>query len=329
VLTRFFPDHPVAQFFGGQLTHVSWAGFHFYDLIFPLFVFLSGMSLAFSLERFMAAGDTRGAMVRLVQRGAVLFLLGVFFNAGLRDGFEKIRWLGVLQRIAITTTATGLLALVFRPRTLAAAGLALWSVYGGLLLFFPVPSTGHTGFEEGMNLTNWFDQTFLPGRKHDGTHDPEGILSSIPAIVSALCGYLAGRWMRSSPADTRLRPLIIVGVVCIGLAWTMHPWVPIIKKLWTPSFVLVTTGWSLLFLAAFSRIFDERTQPAWSAPLRWVGSNPIILYLLSGLGLFRSVAERLCGKNDQPLGWLQPLVAFGVMLLFARWLHRRQILLRV
>jgi predicted acyltransferase len=329
ILNRFFPENAAAQIVSSQLTHVRWDGFHFYDLIFPLFIFLSGLSLALSLTR-RAASEPPGVTARrLVERGVLLFLLGVFFNAGLRDGLEKVRWLGVLQRIAISTSITGLLALVLRPRALMCTALGLLAGYGALLLAFPVPGTGYVGFEEGKNLANWLDSVALPGRKHEGSHDPEGLLSSLPAIATALSGYLTGIWMQKTPTPARLKPLLLCGLVCIAAGWTFSPWIPVIKKLWSPTFVLITTGWSLLLLAAFGRLFDDKPVPVWSGPLHWVGSNPIILYLLSGLGLFRSVAERILGKSDQPLGWLLPFASVAVMLALARWMYQRQWFVRV
>jgi predicted acyltransferase len=329
ILARFFPDNAAAQIVSSQLTHVPWDGFHFYDLIFPLFIFLSGLSLALSLSR-RAGSEPPGVTARrLIQRGLLLFLLGVFFNAGLRDGLENVRWLGVLQRIAISTSIAGLLSLVLRPRALMLTALGLLAGYGALLLWVPVPGTGYLGFEEGKNLANWLDSAVLPGRKHNGTHDPEGLLSSLPAIVTALSGYLTGIWIQKTPTAARLKPLLLAGLLCVAAGWTFSPWIPVIKKLWSPTFVLITTGWSLLLLAVFGRLFDDKPAPVWSSPLYWVGSNPIILYLLSGLGLFRSIAERVVGKSDQPLGWLLPFASVTVMLALARWMYRRQCFVRV
>ncbi len=329
LIQRFLPELAPAQAIANQLTHVPWAGFHFYDLIFPLFIFISGASLAFSQQRHLATSTRSQLTVRLIQRGVILFLLGVLFNAGLRDGIEKVRWLGVLQRIAIATTFAGILALYLKPKALLLTGIGLLVGYSALLLGVPAPGGDTPSFEEGKNIVNWFDQSFLPGRKHDKTHDPEGILSNIPAIVSAIAGYLAARSMQAAENRSHLRKHLIIGVLCIGLGWAIHPWLPIIKKLWTPSFVLVTVGWSLTLLTAFSFWLDNRPKTPLIEPLLWVGSNPIILYLLTGLGLFRTVAERVTGNKEQALGWMLPITSLLVMLALARWLHRRGILVRI
>lgn len=329
LLQRIAPDFPPAQFISNQLTHVPWEGLHFYDLIFPLFVFISGTALAISLTHRSATTTKTALASQLLLRGTILFLLGVLFSGGLRDGLDKVRWLGVLQRIALATTITGLLSLVLKPKTLATAGVGILVAYSLLLLLVPHPDTGTISFEEGKNIVNWFDQHFLPGRKHNGTHDPEGLLSTFPAIVSAIAGYLAGLSILKNNHRANVRAFLVTGALSLAIGWALHPFVPVIKKLWTPSFVLATTGLSLLLLAAFSAWLDGKTPPRWTAPFLWVGSNPIALYLLAGLGLFKTIAERLTGNAQQPLGWMLPIVSLALVLSLAKWLHSKQIRIRV
>lgn len=329
LLSRIAPDFPPAQFVSNQLTHAAWDGLHFYDLIFPLFIFISGTSLAISLENRSSTTTKANLASQLLLRGTILFLLGVIFNGGLRDGLDKVRWLGVLQRIALATTLTGLLSLVLKPKTLATVGAGILVGYSIILLVTPHPDLGTTSFEEGKNIVNWFDQHFLPGRKHNGNHDPEGLLSTFPAIVSAIAGYLAGLHIMKTNNRSHVRSFLVIGSVSLVAGLALHPFVPIIKKLWTPSFVLATTGLSLLLLSAFSAWLDGRQQPRWTAPFHWVGSNPITLYLLAGLGLFKTVAERLTGNTHQPLGWMIPITSLLLVLALAKWLHSKQIRIRV
>ncbi|MDZ4288555.1 MAG: hypothetical protein U0984_11385 [Prosthecobacter sp.] len=327
---RFAPGAEITALLDTQLEHVPWEGFHFYDLIFPLFLFIAGVSMAIALPRRVERGG-RGAAVRhLLARALILVALGIFFSGGLRDGWDKIRWLGVLQRIGIASACAGFLSLWLNGRALLAVVLALLGGYYLLLAFVPVPTVGAGHFAEGQNLTNYLDSIWLPGRKYDGNHDPEGILSTFPAIATALLGVLAGRWLTGAePNSRKVAVLIVVGAAMIGLGWAWHPYFPIVKKLWSSSFVLVAGGWSTLLLGVFYLVVDVWGLRAWTAPFVWVGANPITLYVCAGLGFFRVISERLTGHPGKDLAWISPLVTFLLMLLLARWLWKRGIFIRV
>jgi predicted acyltransferase len=313
-----------------QFEHVDWAGFHFYDLIFPLFLFIAGVSLALSLPRRLASHGAAATAGRLLVRAAVLFFIGVIFSGGFQKGFDQVRWLGVLQRIALGSCFAGLLSLWLSPRGLIAATLLLLAGYWALLVFVPVPGAGAGSFAEGQNLTNYLDRMYLPGRKYDGDHDPEGILSTLPAIATALLGILAGRWL-SGPASNSRKALGLIagGAVLLGLGWAWHPFFPVVKKLWTSSFVLVAGGWSAILLGVFYLVIDVLGWKRWTAPFVWVGANPIFLYVCSGLGFFRIVTERLTVPMKGDLAWVPAAVSFGLVLLVARFLYRRGIYLKV
>lgn len=330
VLERAFPEYQMAASIAEQFTHVKWDGFRFYDLIFPLFLFLSGVSLAIAVPR-RVARDGRGAAARhLLARALIIFLLGVFFSGGLKDGWDHIRWLGVLQRIGIASAAAGLLSLWLGTRGLTIAAAVLLVGYFLLLRFVPVPGVGAGNFAEGMNLTNYLDSIWLPGRKHDGNHDPEGILSTLPAIATALLGLLAGRWITGTASPMRkVGGLILAGGLLLTLGWEAQPWMPLVKKIWSSSFVLVAAGCSAVLLAVFYFLVDVCGWRRWLAPFMWVGANPISLYILSGLGLFRTISERLVGHPGGSWAWLPPVATFAVVLLTARWLYRRGIFIRV
>ena len=330
ILKIAFPNVAAAQFVSKQLEHVPWEGFHFYDLIFPLFVFLSGVSLAIALPRRVARDGVAAACGHLMIRALVLFLLGVYFSGGLKDGWEKVRWMGVLQRIAIASAMAGLLSLRLSTRSLVAVTLGILAGYAALLRWVPVPGADGPSFAEGKNLANYIDQVWLPGKRYNGTHDPEGLLSTLPAVCSAVFGVLAGRWMTTGRSQRQIFfGLGAAGVVLVGAGWCWHPFFPVIKKIWSSSFVLVAAGWSTLLLAVFYWLTDIKGWNGWTPPLLWVGSNPITLYLLGGMGVFRTVSERLVVKPDPTGGWLSAVVAFAAMLALARWLFRRGIFLRV
>ena len=330
ILNRAFPQSEAVTSITTQFKHVDWAGFRFYDLIFPLFLFLAGVSLAIALPRRLAR-EGRGATIRhLLARAVILVVLGVIFSGGMKNGWDQIRWLGVLQRIGIASAAAGLLSLFLKTRGLTLAAATLLIGYFLLQRFVPVPGVGAGNFAEGMNLTNYLDSIWLPGRKYNGNHDPEGILSTLPAIATALLGLLAGRHLTGTASPSRKAgALVVVGILMLALGWAWHPFFPVIKKIWSSSFVLVAAGWSAILLGLFYFIVDVLGWRRGLAPFLWVGSNPIALYLCSGFGFFRTISERLATTPPPPYDWLPSALTFALMLATARWLHQRKIFLRV
>lgn len=331
---------PVTRVLARQLDHVPWAGLHFYDLVFPLFVFLMGVAIPFSLSRMVEVSGRPAAMRRIFRRAALLFLLGVFYYGGLSHPISDVRWAGVLQRFALCYLGAGLLFLYARPRGLAATCAVLLLGYWALLRFVPVPGIGAGHFEEGQNLANWLDRMYLPGRKWDGDHDPEGILSTLPAIASCLLGILAGNWLRDPRLSPARRAAMLAGagagLLVLGLAWGVP--FPIVKKLWTSSFVLVAGGISALAMAAFYFVIDVWRIRAWAAPFVWVGANALTVYLLCNVVDFGALANRFVGGNvTSSLDALRPGLSgltealFSIFLCFAvaRFLYQRKIFLRL
>ena len=359
------------RFLAGQLEHKDWAGFAFYDLIFPLFVFMAGVSLVFSLPRLIEAKGRGAAVKRVLGRGALLFLIGLFYAGGLSTKWPDIRVLGVLQRIALAYTGAGLLFCFFKPRTLAVISAAILAGYWALLTFVPIrdvqmeraavparlgvakptleqaqqlftsTTARVTGaYDPGRNVSDHFDFQYLPGRKYDLYYDPEGILSTFPAVVSCLLGVFAGVLLRRADWDDakKLKWLAIAGgaAVALGFLWGLQ--FPVVKKIWTSSFVLVAGGYSALLLAAFYYAIDVRGWRRWCVPFVWIGMNPITLYVISGIVGYRRLGARIAGGDLQ--AWFDTAIAPGagmlliaivgliLMLALARFLHRREIFLR-
>ena len=330
VLVRAFPSSSLVSDLAAQFEHVSWDGFRFYDLIFPLFLFLAGVSLAIALPRRLARDGHSATIRHLLARAAILVLLGVIYSGGMKNGWDQIRWLGVLQRIGIASAAAGLFSLCLKTRGLIVTAATLLIGYFLLLRFIPVPGVGAGNFAESMNLTNYLDSIWLPGRRHNGDHDPEGILSTLPAIATALLGLLAGKWITGTASPLhKVGGLLAAGLLMLALGWAWHPFFPVIKKIWSSSFVLVAAGWSAILLGLFYGIVDVLGWRRGLAPFLWVGSNPIALYLCSGFGFFRTISERLAAPTPAPYDWLPAAMTFAVMLATAQWLYRRQIFLKV
>ena len=306
-------DQPWAKVLHEQLEHVAWDGFHFYDLIFPLFVFLVGVSTVFSLERIVDEDGRGKAYRRILSRGILLYLLGIFYHGGMGDP-EQFRLMGVLHRIAICYVVGAILYLHLSWSGLLAVSVLLLGGYWALLSFVPVPGHGAANFQIGTNLANYVDAHFLPGYKWEGDWDPEGLLSTLPAIVSGILGIFAGMLLRDDFIGTvpRLLWLVLLGTACLaaGYGWHIAPAYecPIIKKIWTPSFVLYAAGWSFLLVAAFHLVIDVWRVDFWARPLVWVGMNPITIYMLNNLvGGYRSLLDRII--LDHWLEKLEPSVA--------------------
>ncbi len=335
-----FQGGPVTRFLATQLDHVEWEGFHFYDLIFPLFVFMTGVAIPFSLDRMVQQEGRPAAVRRVLRRGLLLCALGLFYYGGMAQGFAHIRLMGVLQRIGVCYVAASLLYLYFKPRVVIATGAALLVLYWALMTFVPVPGFGAGDFALRHNLANWIDARFLPLRMWDGDTDPEGLLSTLPAISSCILGLTAGLQLRATgkTAGQKVRWLALAGIALVILGYLWGGQFPVIKRLWTSSFVCVAGGWSLLLLALFYYLIDVRGWRGWSRPFVWVGCNALTIYLVSLLVSVDNVSERLLGGEIAAgLNALWPglgglvLALTGIALCFlvCRFLYVRNIFLRL
>jgi predicted acyltransferase len=275
----------------------------------------------------------------VIRRFAVLYFLGLFYYGGLsRDGGpEMFRYVGVLQRIAFCYLVGGILFIHWRFRGLLIATVTILVGYWAAMTYIPVPGGVAGDYAEGKNLANYIDMRFLPGYKWDGDWDPEGLLSSIPAVASGLLGMFAGFLIRRHDL-TKLRRvaiLTVVGLVCLALGWGWGFQFPIVKKLWTSSYVLVAAGWSYLLVALFYLIIDVWNIRIWSRPFVWIGMNCITIYVANNLvGGFRGLVGRVLHEPAvASMGdWGELVVTFLGLILaiaFCRYLYKREILIRV
>src|ERR1017187_3070218 len=380
-------------FLADQLEHAEWAGFHFYDLIFPLFVFIVGVSLVFSLTKTIQQAGRAEALKRVFRRSVLLFAVAIIYSGGFTSAWPDIRLMGVLNRIAIAYFFAGLLFCFFKPRALVAICGAILAGYWALMTFTPIrdiqltktslaqlaeqagdketaellnkegnPSAVKdspawaaaekmfyattnrvTGkFDKGLNLANHIDFEYLPGRKYDTFFDPEGYLSNLPAVATCLLGVFAGLLLRSRtvPDQRKVVYLIACGVAAAALGWLWNAEFPVIKKIWTSSYVLVAGGYSAILLGVFYLIVDVWQTRAWCQPFVWMGMNSITIYLASNvLGGFRRLAGRFVGGDvkmffDNAVAkGVGDMVISVVGLLLAFWvvhfLYKRKIFLRL
>ncbi len=331
----------VGGFFSTQFEHVDWEGVHFYDLIFPLFIFLTGVSIVLSLPSLVERDGLAKVHIRIIRRSVLLYVMGLIAYGGISAHWTDVRLLGILQRIAICYLVTALMFLHFNLRGLIAATVILLAGYWALLTFVPVPGIGVGSYAPDANLTNWIDRTYLPGRLWDVTRDPEGLLSTLPAIGTCLLGVFAGLLLRDKRLSETQKTLWLgaagLALLAAGYLWALQ--FPIIKAIWTSSFVLVAAGFSALMLAAMHQVVDVWQWRRWATIFVWIGANALALYFLNDIANFYSTAARLVGGDfanslDRLIaqgtgGFTIHLVMLALAVALAGFLYRQRIFIRV
>jgi predicted acyltransferase len=267
------------------LRHAAWHGWTPTDLIFPFFLFIVGISMSLSLARRVEAGTkSPGLYLKIFKRAAIIFALGLFLHLFPKFPFATMRIPGVLQRIAVCFLFGALIYLNLRSRGRIALSLVLLLGYWALLTFVPVPGHGPGVLDEAGNLAGFVDSKLLAGHLYKPAFDPEGILSTIPAIVSVLLGSLAGDWIRSSrTVFRRTLGLFTVGLPLTAAGLALHPVFPINKQLWTSTFVLFTAGMALLVFGVCFALVEGGKSRRWTWPFRVLGSNAIAVFAGSTL----------------------------------------------
>ena len=267
------------------LLHAPWHGWTPTDLIFPFFLFIVGVAIPFSLGRRMEEGAPRGGLfLRVLRRSAILIFLGLLLAAWPFFDLGNLRLPGVLQRIGVVYLATGAAFLWIGRRGLTALTAACLIGFAAVMRFVPAPGGVAGDLEPGTNLAAFLDRVLLPGTLYQGTWDPEGVLSTVPAIASALLGVFCGQWLRSVSAPfQKTTGMLTAGFTLLTAGWIWSFWLPINKNLWTSSYVLFTAGIALCLLPCFILIIDLRKPPRWTAPLEALGKNSILAFVGSGL----------------------------------------------
>jgi predicted acyltransferase len=273
-----------------QLEHAHWNGWTFTDCIFPFFLFIGGVAMALSLGRLAAAGaDKPRLLAKLAKRAALIFLIGFLLNLIPYFHFDRVRIPGVLQRIALCTLLAAPIVVYCGWRAQLAIIAGLLALYSVLMLWVPVPGFGAGVLEPGRDFGAWVDRTLF-GRHlwvSSKTWDPEGLVSTLPALCSQLFGVLAGRWLASGVNRSEQTVwLLLAGLACLGLGAILDTLLmPINKSLWTPSFCLLMTGWAAIVFAAFYWLLDVNPHAALrAAAARW--TRPFVIYGMNALFIF-------------------------------------------
>lgn len=288
-----------------QLRHASWNGWTLTDMIFPFFLFITGVSLTFSSERRRAAGDTDARVLKQIARRAViLFTLGILLTNLTRLDWSQLRIPGVLQRIALCYFLAALIALKSGIRGLVLWTSGLLAAYWVMLTAVPVPGVGPGVLEPGKSLPTYIDSLLL------GDHlwspylpwDPEGPASTIPAVSSTLFGVLTAQWLRSPPPmEAKPAPMLAAGLALSALGQVMALWIPINKGLWTPSYATFMGGWAMVCLGLLYGLIDVKGCERWSRPLAILGRNAIAAYILSVVLDALLTGIRLTGPTGRPV----------------------------
>jgi len=283
------------------LRHAEWHGWTPTDLIFPFFLFIMGVSVSIALaKRREERGWGADLAGKIVRRTLILIALGWLLSLYPRFNFSELRIPGVLQRIGLCYAVAALMFLKTRPRTRIAAGLGILAGYGALLALVPTPGGTAGDLSPGGNLCGYIDTLLLKGHLYTPDFDPEGLLSTLPAVATALLGTLAGDWLRAKPVSSRTVPaMLAAGAGMMAIGQVIHPLFPINKQLWTSSFVLLSGGAALAALGICHGLLDFGKRRIWAAPFRVLGTNAILVYVGSGI-MVRTLALWKIGPESLP-----------------------------
>lgn len=328
---------PWLQTLVGQMEHSGWTGFTFYDLIFPLFLFLSGVTIPYSLGRRIEQGDARTSLLRKAAvRWLILVALGVVYNGGLQ--FKPLAETRVFSVLGLIGTGWFTAAAVFlfagrRMRILWAAGILItcWL----MLQWFPVPGHGAGVHTPEGSVTGWLDH-LMPWKLHNPLFDPEGVVPCVASGFMALMGCFAGDFLKNAPFSALRKAglLIAAGLIGLALGWLATFAMPMSKPQWNPPYLLTCSGCSLLALALFYLLFDITGWRKAAFPLMVIGMNSITIYLLLRIVPMEFVSRFIFGGvvRHSPEIWRPVVAASAFMLtwwLLLHFLHRRKWFLRV
>lgn len=330
------------------LEHASWHGWTPTDLVFPFFLFIVGVAITLAFgRRVESGGTTRDLYLKVIKRALIIFAIGLFLNAFPYFGLSELRIPGVLQRIAVCYFFASIIFLNTKVRTQVAITIGLLLFYWLLVKFVPAPGFAAGDLTKEGSLPSYVDRVVFG--KHvwaqAKVYDPEGLLSTIPALATTLIGVLTGHWFRTEKSRMEKAPgMFVVGAVCIALGWAWNSFFPINKALWTSSYVLFTGGLALQFLALCYWLIDIKGYRRWAKPFEVFGLNAIALYVGAGLmadllGVIKVGGSSLGSwiYRNVFASWAAPVnaslafaICFVLVWLALMWiLYRRKIFLRI
>ena len=321
-----------------QFVHPEWHGFTFYDFIFPLFLFLAGTSLSFSLTGGLAKGISRSELLsKTFKRMLILIALGILDKNAPIDLFDpaNIRYGSVLGRIGLATFVGAILYMNFTFATRIWIAVFTLLLYYVALITIPVPGYGAGDLSFEGNLVGWFDRNFMPGKLKQGTYDELALLTQFPAICLTLFGTIAGDILLwDQAAGVKLKRLLLCGLIGIvaGLTWNLL--FPINKHLWSSSFIMLTSGMAFTLLAIFYWIIDVKGYKKWAFFFQVIGMNSLVIYLAVRFIDFNASSKLLFEGfyKYAPEKWHEVFNALGgfvIVWFFLYFLYRHKIFVKV
>lgn len=322
--------------FSQQLTHVKWNGFHFLDLIFPLFMFVSGVAMPFSFGKKLHQGiSKKKLLIKAAKRAIILILFGIIYNNKISFDFANMRYASVLGQIGVAYFIAASIYLYSNLR-----GQIIWTVsillgFWAIMALIPVPGFGAGVLTPEGNFSGYIDRLLLPGTTYREHYDPQGILLMISAATITIMGAVTGTLIINEKQSKIRKTLIMIalGVVLIGLSLIWNIWYPINKEIWSSSFNLLTIGCSLIFMAMFYFIIDVKGYVKWSFPFVLIGLNPITIYMAYRMVDFKYTSDYILTGTMDLFGNYSMIISnlgvLGLELLILYFLYKRKIFLRV
>jgi predicted acyltransferase len=317
-----------------QFEHVRWEGIHFFDLIWPLFMFIVGVSLPLSIDKRKAGGSSKKSLyIHAIRRAIILFFLGMILQGGLLQwDLSKLHpCYSVLHGIAAGYLISFIIVMEFRPRTQVIITAVFLLAYWAVIMLIPIPGKGAGLLLPDTNLATWFDQLIL-GRFHHGENT--WFLSYPVFASSVMLGVMAGHILRLPYTEMkRCLYLLLAGIGCIvtGLLWSTL--FPVIKLMWTSTFVLIGGGFGFLMLALFYWVIDIKGFQKWSFFFRVIGMNSIVVYCGAMLISFRQIGNVIVGSLLPRIGawddFISEITALTIIWLILYWMYRKQTFVRL
>ena len=318
--------------------HSAWDGLTLFDTIFPLFLFIAGVSFPFSYAKQLASNmSRRNIYMKILRRAVILIFLGMVYNDFFKLDFENLRVCSVLGRIGIAWSLAALLFINFSTKTRVVISSVILVVYWLLICSVPAPDVvGALPLSKEGNLVGYVDRMITPGTLIYGTFDPEGLLSALPAVVTAMLGMFTGEFVRRNDITEQKKAgymgLASIALLGVGLVWSLV--FPVNKALWSSSFVLVVGSYSLAMFALFYYVIDVRGYQKWATPFVVIGLNSITIYMAQRIIPFKAIsAFFLQGVADMlPQEWSALLMRIGylaVSWLFLYFLYKKKVFLKI
>jgi predicted acyltransferase len=320
-----------------QFTHPEWNGFTFYDFIFPLFLFLAGVSLAISINNSIQKGITKKDILnKAFRRMIVLILLGIIDknNPILFFDYSQIRFGTVLGRIGIAAFFGAVVFINYR-KYLLHISLSILVIYYAALFLIPVPGYGTGNLTLEGNLAGWIDRLLMPGRLLQKDYDELGLLTQLPALTLTIFGSIAGNILiKTSNTHQKMKELVLFGIIGIigGLIWSLH--FPINKHLWSSSFIMLTGGLSFLSLSVFHYLIDIKEYTRFTFFFRIIGLNSLVIYLAMSLFNLKYTASKLFKGLYMPINeeWHPVFVSIGTLIIawsIVYFLYKRKVFIKI